>query len=554
LQSEAISAKLEREVSVTVGWVERVRGEVQRRGESTSVDRALRWQLALVLIALTAFAGLAYQVSRRVGFRWDLYVWSESPFMTNMLKLSAGLPLYGPPSDANSFIYSPGLEYLTYALLRPLGLELDVRFCRAVTVAIGLITCFSAGALGSRLLSLLGSGARARQVFLFFAAALCALVVGKNFTADVCHPDNLIAGHVVFSLLLCQRAAASRSLRSAVIAVGFASLAVLAKQTGIAAGVCALVGLLLARPELRKPAPLLGLVAVTLGATALALLPLVWSHDARFWTFGIMAQHFIDIAKYEQLVRQDVLGVPHRAILWTLAPFAATALLLHPDAGPRRFALVWLPFGVGLIPALAAYLKHMGAWNNLMLIDVWAALGVLPVVWNRADAALETEPRRAAAPLAALLLLIATLLPTRVPPTAGHWAFGRELERQIGAACARGERVLLGHGTMALIRAGCPGIPLDRVNSLLELANYDVAPPPPALERIRTHFYDRIFFNVPEWSGGVGTAIRAHYRRESSIAAAADQPGSKGRERLDWHFGYQFGQLDGAVEILVPQN
>ncbi len=525
-------------------------------GAQPRIDRALRWQLSLTLIAVTSCVALGYQISRRVGFRWDFFVWSESPFMTDMMKLSAGLPLYGSAADANSFVYSPGLEYITYAVLRPFGAALDVRACRSVTVAIGLLACIAVGAIGARLQDQLGVKAAAQRVFFVFGSAVCALVVGKNFTADVCHPDNLVAVQVAVSLLLGQRAISSGSRSAAFLAVGVASLGALVKQTGIAVGACALLGMILARPDLRRPARLLPLVLVWLGATALALLPIMWSPNARLWTMGILAEHFIDVGKYEQLIREDVLGVPHRVILWALAPFAAAALLLDPREEPRRFARLWLSFGLGLPLTLAAYLKHMGAWNNLMVVDLWAIAGVLPVAWSRIDAALRSrEAQAAAAPVGTLLLLLMTTVPTRVPPTKGHETFGRELERAIADACAKGEHVLLGHGTMPLIRAGCRDVPLDRANSLLELDNGKVGPHAATLERIRTHYYGHIFFNARNWYNGVlSSEIRNHYETVSWINAAADQPGASGRERLDWHFGYQRGELDGNVEVLVPRK
>ena len=60
--------------------------------------------------------------------------------MTNMLKLDQHQPIFTSPADANSFIYSPGLEYICLVLLKPLGLHLDIRFCRAVNVGLGLLT------------------------------------------------------------------------------------------------------------------------------------------------------------------------------------------------------------------------------------------------------------------------------------------------------------------------------------------------------------------------------------------------------------------------------
>ena len=84
---------------------------------------------------------LIVELALRIGFPCDLYLWSESPFMTDMMKLSNHLPLYTDPHDVNSFVYSPGLEYLIYALLAPFGLLLDVRFCRIVNIAVGFAEC-----------------------------------------------------------------------------------------------------------------------------------------------------------------------------------------------------------------------------------------------------------------------------------------------------------------------------------------------------------------------------------------------------------------------------
>jgi hypothetical protein len=65
-------------------------------------------------IGLGMFAALAYllfglaiwQIIQRVPFKWDLYIWAESPFMTNMAKLDKGKALYSSPAEANSFVYS----------------------------------------------------------------------------------------------------------------------------------------------------------------------------------------------------------------------------------------------------------------------------------------------------------------------------------------------------------------------------------------------------------------------------------------------------------------
>src|SRR5882724_12558138 len=85
---------------------------------------------AAAILASLLVVVLMVEIALRIGYPCDLMMWSESPFMTNMMKLVHGIPIYTDPSDLNSYIYTPGLEYLTYAILGPLGLALDVRFCR----------------------------------------------------------------------------------------------------------------------------------------------------------------------------------------------------------------------------------------------------------------------------------------------------------------------------------------------------------------------------------------------------------------------------------------
>ena len=66
----------------------------------------------LIAISLALLAVLTVEVALRVVFPWDLVMWSESPFLTNMLKLTNGTPLYTAPDDVNSYLYAPGLELL----------------------------------------------------------------------------------------------------------------------------------------------------------------------------------------------------------------------------------------------------------------------------------------------------------------------------------------------------------------------------------------------------------------------------------------------------------
>lgn len=105
------------------------------------------------------------------------------------MKLAQGLPIYTDPHDLNSYVYSPGLEYVTYAVLAPFGRGLDVRFCRLVNVVIGFAAAFTAATLASRLSTALGGRPRRREATIVFLVA--TFIVFANVTAAVPHPDNL---------------------------------------------------------------------------------------------------------------------------------------------------------------------------------------------------------------------------------------------------------------------------------------------------------------------------------------------------------------------------
>ena len=186
----------------------------------------------LVAVAVALLVALLAEEVPRVLFPWDLRYFSESPFLTDMMKLSSGAGMYASPEDGNSYIYAPGLGYVTFAILRPFGAQLDIRACRAVSVAIGFASAAVAGGVVHRLLSLLGDrpGGRASRIIATCAAALLIFI---NYTADACHPDNLYGLHAMALIALTFAAIDVSSYRRAVLAISFAALGITVKQTAV---------------------------------------------------------------------------------------------------------------------------------------------------------------------------------------------------------------------------------------------------------------------------------------------------------------------------------
>jgi hypothetical protein len=500
-----------------------------------------------LLRALLAFLVLVLlvELALRLVFPWDLFVWAESPFMTNMLKLHNGVPLYTTPADANSFVYSPGLEYLTWALLRPLGLHLDIRFCRLVSVAVGLLAAWLAARSAVRIaLAPGGRAVPARAEWVF--AGVFTLVVFKNLTADVPHPDNLHMLHFAATFLLGVEALRTRSAHWALAAALLAGLAPLTKQVAVAGPVGLLGAFLLAgRLRGRTLALCTGVgAAAWVASLALLLVP----EYASFYSFELLSLHPVGPKLFE--LSSDILLVPHRLLLW-VGGVCGVWWYWRPDPALRPYLLLWLGLGLTeVLPGLAGYFKAMGTWNNLGIIDLWLAVGLVPLLARAFGEAEKVDGpgtpdrigRRAGVLFGAVLLL--ALLPTRMPPDPALRSYCEQLEQLVGQDLEGGRSVLVAHGAMFGIRNGARDVPLDRANSLVELWVGGQGHRAHTARRLAEAHYDRIYLNSRWYGQAVERARKDHYRVVGRIPEAP--------LRYDG-FLYGFQQLANEVLILEPK-
>jgi hypothetical protein len=514
-----------------------------------------RWRHAHVLWGLTAIAfayaaGVLYQVIARVRFPYDELIWSESPFLTNMLKLHQGVELYGPAADANSFVYSPGLEYLCFALLSPLDLHLSLPACRVVNVAVGIAAALCAGWVQARIVAEItasgdGAALARRRLVLTFTSAFTALVVFKNFTADICHPDNLHALHLAGGLALAHRALRSGRYPAALGACAFLGGGVLLKQTCAlgAFGVAAALAWAGRAQWGGRRSALLPIAA--LATTALAALWLLRG-NGRFWTLELLMAQPQYVTRLQALWAFDAQQL-HRLPLWAAAPFCALHAFTSANERQRQDALLWLGAGLGALPALLAYAKHFGLWNNIVVIDVWLAILVVPTLLALSYEHIDLRPGLfGSATAAALAIATVGAYPSKRLPPADLYRYGRELEASLRADFAAGRHVLVGHGTAALIRAGYRDVPLDRSNSVLEmvagrrdaLAATDV--------RLGAHAYDRVYLNWPTYGERIDAALMRNYSVVTRIEAAQ-------LDEVSMDVGY-INHMSPQIVVLEPKR
>lgn len=503
-----------------------------------------RARVERVLLGLACFllAIALYQIARRVVFPWDLYIWSESPFMTNMLKITSGESAFDKPEDANSWVYAPGVEYLCFAILRPLGLSLDVRACRVIVVGLGLLAAWAAMRSSTRLYRLLAGRAEAPPTYRVFAFVTMTLLIFRNFTSDVCHPDNAYAAHAMITLLLCVRAFEKPTLKRALIAAAFSGCGIVFKQTA-AAGIVGVATLFFVVGHGRWSLGARIATVATGGAVAGASLFALRSHPhSKFFLFDLLSRHAVMPSRAVELLRVGN-AYPHLTLLFLMTCFAVMRVVGHEEApatpkprfGTSTFLVVWAALATETLLSLASYVKVMGAWNNFGIICLWATVLVLPVMFHlledRAAAKAHGGMALVAGALAALLLC---LVPLKAPPTPKQYAYGERLEAHLRDDLAAGRRPLLPHGTLPLLRAGARSIPLDRSNSVLELNSGELGELAGTRARLEGHHYDRIYMLAADFYGGaINEAITQNFHEIEVL------PGDETQPHDDYLTGYQ---------------
>jgi len=482
----------------------------------------VRWALAAPAVVLALL--LAGQLAKRVSFPWDQYIWSESPFMTDMLKLTSGRPVYTNVSEANSMIYSPGLAYLTYGILRPFGLQTDVRYCRVVCIAIGM----AAAACAAVFFGWIRRATDAEQTTdtrgrLWGLFAMCSglLFVFKNHTSDTCHPDNLYILHAVATLLFTHRAATSGRYGHALAAVGVAAVGILAKQTAILGVGGAGLLLLLAHGRRWGLARVGGLAAFGAVVAGCAAWPLVRNANSRFFAFDVLSRHPLDFRQAKTLFAHDVLGVPHRVLLLLLFPPILFFLAFHSTPPVRRLVRSWAMIGgAEVLLSLASYFKLLGTSNSLFVLDLWAGLLVVPFLWSTATATSTGSRNDGLVRSGAAGLLVAltlALVPTKLAPSPENRKTMEELDSAVAADVRANRKALLSSGVMPLVHAGSFEPPMDRSACNWEMDWAQLGHLAGTNARIREKYYDVIYLHASLYGAETMRLIEENYQETRFI-------------------------------------
>ena len=508
--------------------------------------------LALVIFYL---ALLLIETFLQVIFPWDKLSWPETPFLTDMMKLNSHLPVFTPPSDCNSFVYSPGLEYWTFALLKPFGLNLDIRFCRVVNVLIGMLVALI-GTLAIARVVKLKSPLAAGRTFYFISWGILWLLLSQSVTSDLPHPDNLHLLHAVIVLWLCFDAAEGKKYGQAIVTMIVAGVGIFAKQTDVCAWMGPAIVFVLLKPWDRAWIFLLALVGAAMAGLSLYLLWL--PQYAKLFTFDLLSHQKVDPGKIIVLIKDPFSA--GRAVLLALTVIACARLWSWHGAG-RHYLICCGAIGFfTAAPNFFAYLKINGIANNLTVFEIWMALILLPVCaiwlehWSKprepAGSPMEESDSQKFARATYFLLIawVAMLVPIKGIPTQQNYDYCRAIESAVREDVHHGRRILITNGAAFYTRAGVFAPPLDQGNSYLEIAlggREDLLHDTKA--RIDNHYYDRIYLTKDSfYTDEMLAEMNRQYRIESVIPA----PPSTGKL---WRIIGLRSWLMTDCKILVPR-
>jgi hypothetical protein len=495
-------------------------------------------ELALVVVlaaAVLAAGGFLVWASSAIFYRADILIWSESPFVNDILKLRLGRPLYGPPADLDSFFYTPGSQVLTWALAGAAGTGSSIPAYRIIQLLFTAGAALVATRTAWRIAQLAGiTVAVPRALVTAFWAALlflCATNGKTNPYTWLLHNDALalLVSSVTYALLAEYAVTRQRWLIAA-LAVAPAAGFLVKQSLGIWAPLIGLWLLLADRPLTWRRVIAYGVTGAACLVLTYAALFTLWGPDFRYWVITAMGNHPISILRAAQHVLE--------AWIWFAGLIGGGAILVAKGTDARLTGL-WL-VALGLLggeaytSGIAWMLNHMGPGS--LLAGAWIGVAIVKLWPRDHEVGLVGRPlhlmRSVVAAAIVILALsgLGTVRNPRSPVREPHQRYADAIEAEFEGMPI--DRVLLDAGTWPYLGAGV--VMRDRSEAVGELGNNGVGDFTGILGRMRQRYYVRILvrdLDSPElaydyylWprASGIREALRTNYRVVRTIPGVTE--------------------------------
>ncbi|MCL4522503.1 MAG: glycosyltransferase family 39 protein [Acidobacteria bacterium] len=471
---------------VLAGFVLRNHGESLRPAPA---------RIGIVALTVLAFAlcGLYFVRNRAIlTLPYDLGGWSESYFLTDIIKWNTGTPLYTAPDDSNSGTYTPGAAAISHFLASLMGKAQSVRTYRFLLQLYLAIAALFAGAAAWNLLRLSDPERFSRYSrwwlpFFVLASFLIATNPETNAFNIFLHNDPLSVLAATIGFWVLTKFALSQNPRWLVMMAVLPALAYLAKQfLALFAAIYVVYLWLDGKSSLRRVITFGAITFAILAATILGGL-LIWGDAYRYWVFEVMGSHTVSFIKLNERFADAAWNI--------LLGLLGGLVLLRGERSSRLLPLWvgWLMMTLGgMYTSGITYLPtHLGPAS---MVGGCFALAALAMLWpssDEADARPALQWLQVAVGCLAVLSVFAGMGFThsgRLPLDADLQRYVRAIEHEFNGVPA--DRVLLDMGEWVYLRENV--LAKDR----MAILNTHRTPHYGLLDRIRNHAYDRILVHV----------------------------------------------------------
>ncbi len=510
------------------------------------------------LLAATAFvwALVAYYVwfiRPFVALPADILMWAETNFVGDIIKIRTGQPIYTPPADNNSFIYTPAAPLVTYAIAWVAGYPTSIPAWRVIQLGFVAVAAVLATVCCRLVYDLVYPDRRLpfpRTWLVLWAGVLVLAVTSPEVNRYVhcLHADALallvsVATFLTAVLYLRSPRWTYLALLAVCPALGYLTKQFLVSWVAVLAAF-----LVLHRPrDWRRYAVFLA-GAVAGIAAAVGICYLLWGESYVFWTFEVMGGERKRIALSPDSPRFSVARMADHVLQsWFELSLGVVGgwLLLRGDS-VRRLGPLWVAWAALVASEVFSsgagwgVLYHFGP--GVVIGAVWL-LAALPRYWHWPTPVASPWPGPWARGVYGTVAIVTVCVALRAVP-AGGTASPRSWARRPTADLDR---------YIASIEHEFEGLPPDQV--LLDVGNWvylphdvlmrdravSTADQPPggryenldvARERFRARAYAKVLvrnFHSPRFlydyslwprPSGVRAVLLEHYTEVRTIPAA----------------------------------
>jgi hypothetical protein len=524
-----------------------------RRGAAKLGELGL---IAAGTIGVLLTACYLFWASFYIMFPADVFIWSESDFVGDIVKFRQGYPIFTADVNNESFTYVPGTQLLTYFLAWLIGLPTSISAYRAIQVVYTLLAAFIAFLCCRRLFAIcFPNEKRIGESLLWGIVWLTGLfLIATNSITNpfshLLHNDALAQLFTVTAYWLVLEYQATKNKRILWLMAMIPALGFWVKQSLIIWAVlyCAYL-IVFDRPRSFRRITAFAAFAFTGVFVSVFIGYALWQENFIYWVFTVLSEHAVSPLR----------SFRHLLEIWVyFAVGLIGGAVLLQDKFKELFGL-WLVWLILIstetyTSGIAWMLNHIGPgcliagiWFFAALADVWHKISDAEIKNARAD-----EWMRAAASLAVLCLLFSGFGFVRVPVKpfgADAERYVREIENEFSAQPP--ERTLLDAGTWIYMRDGI--VMKDRAPSIGERGYSQTGDFSGILGRLKQKYYAKIlvrnlhspdfWYDHELWSksSDIRKTLLENYTEVGKINAASDFSQS------ETPYGFQ------EISILVPR-